>query len=734
MKTETNTNLVRCVTLVSVTLVAMGAPHVWAALDDLARAGDWTRVLEVASRRGEQLPLNAGEAMIAAHAARVLGDQPAEVRFLRLAASGDNSDLAALAEVQLAAVVEPEETASAVDLALPGFARSMPWPLRDFATQTVALAIQRGLDEELRTAVEGSVSSLSSGLRRRLELALAMTDDVQQRQRLERLLAASTADLVALEAAQTLASLGTLAPLEKWRVGSTYYRHALFDSATPLLEQIVGVRHASIPSDDVFFTLGRCAFRQARWGDAITWYQKALSSSTTAERRAGIEVHIGRTHELNGDLEAAVTAAVKAVRLKTTDDRRLFLARLRLRRGETELAAQGVSRLRGRTARAQGDVMLALGSLRRGDRSAAFNILSQVRRRPWSAPAAVLAAQLAAAKGDRGAVVDLLERSAPALDAYWSEQARRLMSSVPAEEISEWRARRLHAVESAQGRSRRRALGIWANLEPDPRQLEGIRIQVGASSENQESFSQTWFRPGLAAELWKIGLETEAGRWDPTGFPNTNAVRSAWTAARFVEFGMPWIAIRMADGAWRQAGSEVPLRGFSLDFQKTAYPLPDRPQVEAAAKAGGVDWSLLAAVAREESRWNPRALSAVGARGLVQLMPATARAVAVRLGESPPTPEGLFDPQTSLVLGAAELGRLLTEFGGRRAPAIAAYNAGEHQAGLWLEQCGAACTDDLYIATISFRATRSYTSTVLAGASMYTSLYASKPPAATVSD
>jgi len=731
---NTETNLVRCVVVVSITLLALGAMHVWAALDDLARAGDWTRVLEVASRRGEQLPLNAGEAMIAAHAARVLGDQSAEVRFLLLAVGGENSSLAALAAVQLAAVVASDEPESAVDLALPNFDRGTPWPLRESATQTVALAVESGLDAELRTTVEGSISSLSPELRRQLELALVTTDNAQQRQRLERLLATSTTDFVALQAAETLASLGPMAALEKWRVGSTFYRHALFDSAAPLLEQIVGVRHASIPADDVFFTLGRCAFRQDRWGDAVNWYQKAVASSTTAERRAEIEVHIGRTHELNGDLDAAVSAAVKAVRLKTTDDRRLFLARLRLRRGEKELAEQGISRLRGRTARAQGDVMLALDALRRGDRSEAFNRLSQVRRRPWSAPASVLAAQLAAAKGDRGEVVDLLERAAPAFDAYWGEQARRLMSSLPAEEIDEWRAQRVLAVETAQGRSKWRALGLWATLEPDLHELEGIRQQVSGSLEIEESFSEAWFRPGLAAELWKIGLETEAGRWDPTGFPNTNAVRSAWTAARFVEFGMPWSAIRVADGAWRQAGSEVPMRGFSLDFQKTAYPLPYRPLVEAAAEAGGVDWSLLAAVAREESRWNPRALSAVGARGLVQLMPATARAVADRLGESSPTPEGLFDPHTSLVLGAAELGRLLGEFGGRRAPAIAAYNAGEQQARLWLDQCGAGCNEDLYIAAISFAATRSYTSTVLAGASMYASLYAREPSAVSVSD
>ncbi len=178
--------------------------------------------------------------------------------------------------------------------------------------------------------------------------------------------------------------------------------------------------------------------------------------------------------------------------------------------------------------------------------------------------------------GDRGTVIDLLEGAAPALDSYWGEQARRVMSTLPAEEIVEWRARRLRAVETAQGRSRWRAVGLWATLEPDPRQLEGIRQEVGGSLEVGESFSEAWFRQGLAVELWNIGLETEAGRWDPTGFPNTNAVRSAWTAARFVEFGMPWSAIRMADGAWRQAGSEVPdarvLPGFPEDCLPVTLP------------------------------------------------------------------------------------------------------------------------------------------------------------------
>ncbi len=117
--------------------------------------------------------------------------------------------------------------------------------------------------------------------------------------------------------------------------------------------------------------------------------------------------------ELAGDLDAAVESAQRAVRYDTTDDRRLFLARLRLRRGEPDLAAQGLSRLRGRSARARGEVMLALDTLRRGDRAGARSRLLTVRRRPWSAPAAVIAAGLALADKEYAVVVDLLDRVTP---------------------------------------------------------------------------------------------------------------------------------------------------------------------------------------------------------------------------------------------------------------------------------------------------------------------------------
>lgn len=92
------------------------------------------------------------------------------------------------------------------------------------------------------------------------------------------------------------------------------------------------------------------------------------------------------------------------------------------------------------------------------------------------------------------------------------------------------------------------------------------------------------------------------------------------------------------------------------------------PRIERAARAAGVDASLLHAVIRAESAYNPRAVSPKGAAGLMQLMPATARRYGVA---------DRFDPDQNVLGGALYLRDLLTRFDGQLELALAAYNAGE---------------------------------------------------------
>ncbi len=116
-----------------------------------------------------------------------------------------------------------------------------------------------------------------------------------------------------------------------------------------------------------------------------------------------------------------------------------------------------------------------------------------------------------------------------------------------------------------------------------------------------------------------------------------------------------------------------------------AHPLRYRTELAATAARHGFDPLFLAAVVKVESGFDPLATSSRGARGLMQVMPETARWVAGELGWSRFDAASLYDPAVSLTLGGWYLAYLRDrEFGGRLVPALAAYNAGRDAVRLWL--------------------------------------------------
>jgi soluble lytic murein transglycosylase len=173
----------------------------------------------------------------------------------------------------------------------------------------------------------------------------------------------------------------------------------------------------------------------------------------------------------------------------------------------------------------------------------------------------------------------------------------------------------------------------------------------------------------------------------------------------------PGPAIRVA----RAAGSD--------DADLRLYPLGYWEVVVAAARRHGVDPLLVAALIRQESLYDPEAVSAADAHGLMQLVPATARRVAGQLGTEPPTRQALHQPPLNVELGTALLARLLEQYGGSTVKALAAYNAGEDAVAKW-ERRYAGREPDEFVELISYRETRQYVKAVLTNYRRYRRLYA----------
>ena len=159
----------------------------------------------------------------------------------------------------------------------------------------------------------------------------------------------------------------------------------------------------------------------------------------------------------------------------------------------------------------------------------------------------------------------------------------------------------------------------------------------------------------------------------------------------------------------------------AMDDLLLRFPLAFNSDFNAAAHKQDVAPALLRAVARQESAYQPDARSPVGARGLMQLMPATAKLVTKRARLPASYAGQLNDPKINIQLGSYHLAWLIERFNGQRPLAIAAYNAGEHRVDRWIKN-KAQMPTDVWIETIPFRETRNYVKNVLAFTYVYNQL------------
>jgi soluble lytic murein transglycosylase len=289
------------------------------------------------------------------------------------------------------------------------------------------------------------------------------------------------------------------------------------------------------------------------------------------------------------------------------------------------------------------------------------------------------------------------------------------IQALPAEQQREpawryWRARSL------------RALGEAPAADPLLRGLAGQQTFYGilAAEELGLAIAPDWngFRPqatdldrvraieGIqrALALYRLGLEPEALRewlWAIRGLDDRDLLAAAEVARQANETAR---AINTAD------------RTVLVHDMAQRFPTPHREELSAAARQWDLDEAIVYGLIRQESRFMAEARSRVGAAGLMQLMPATARWVARQIPMRAFKPDMLLRPEVNLQMGTYYFRRVLMDLG-HPLLATAAYNAGPGRARRWRDEH--ALEGAIYAETIPFNETRDYVKKVFANAWFY---------------
>jgi soluble lytic murein transglycosylase len=196
------------------------------------------------------------------------------------------------------------------------------------------------------------------------------------------------------------------------------------------------------------------------------------------------------------------------------------------------------------------------------------------------------------------------------------------------------------------------------------------------------------------------------------------------TAGRaFLAMGHASRATRIGQRA-RAAGAPPDRRSWQL-----VYPLPVQPALVSSASAANLDPWLVAALIRQESGFEPRATSAAGARGLMQMMPANGPTLARAIGLADYDPALLWQPDVNLAMGTRHFAEALRRYPDRER-ALAAYNAGGTRVTRWSATLltGKRATDpgfdpELFVERIPYLETRGYIRNITVNEAMYRLLY-----------
>lgn len=617
------------------------------------------------------------------------------------------------------------------------------------ATRLLVRSLERGGD--CRLLRRHRLWRLPRTEARLMELAAAdcsrrQGDETAAVTELDGLLTTDRVDDTAGQAAARLLEMRVPSGQLMLKVGMVLHQHRDFARSSRLLRQaLVQLEQAALPDDrlhEALYALARNSFWLGDYAAAASGFGELAKRPYPAEQAARALYQQGRAHELQGQWSDA-SESYRGAFIAEPDGEWAAAAlistmRIEWRLGAKEPALEAYQQLRDnrswRGPAARAAIYLAASEIVRGrtDRVGGWLTAAEGHTGTPTVEASYWRGRLAEAEGRTEEAITLYARALRA-DAYHplgQAAADRLTGELGT-------AARARARRQARSDSSRDLYEAWLVLgDGDPlgqvarrRLLEMLDADPRAAALRQARLvpPRDWpiwqarlRRPEemlLALGLWRQGAPAVLRH-----FPITD-LSLAYTGSRLLgEGGQTSRSLYVADVIARQAPSGMPRRLLPDGLRRLLYPFPYRESITREADRRRTDPYLLAAIIREESHFDPEALSDAAARGLTQFILPTAQRLASSLELPRITAADLHDPEISIGLGAAYLAELAELFEGREHMMVAAYNAGEPQAQLWHSYCYSLDPAEYY-SKVGFSQTRGYLAKVLSSRAQYSELY-----------
>lgn len=529
-------------------------------------------------------------------------------------------------------------------------------------------------------------------------------------------------------------------------LGLTFHLQQEFTRAQMLLRRALGRGDALSQEDtrEILNIQAHGQLFQQRYGPAAVLFGEVAQGARSLRERARALYQQGRCYELMGQwMPAAARSFRAAYAADPSGDwsapALLSALRLEWRSGNEASAATLFYTLAGRpewnATLLRAGLFLAASDIVRGRNDRAHDWLDRLL--PASSDDRIELAYW------RGRLAELDKDSTRAINAYLealrgdafhplSRMARTRLAAEPLARLAAQEGRRLAASSRPQD-----LYSAWLLLgdRDQPAQLALRRLRQSLNADRATSpFLKLAEMPIARWPLWKkpllrpedkllaLGLWQEGAPAVRDQFPVTDPSLSLTGSLFLARNGEHARSIQQAETLRQRTPARLPLELQPHVLHVVLYPFPYRDLLLAQGKLRGVDPDLLAAIIREESRFDRNALASNAARGLFQLNLPAARRVAALI-DLRLEADDLYRPEVSATLGAAALAALLRLFNGDDTLAVAAFNAGEPQALLWRSYCYSPGHRDEYFTKLGSDATRAYLRRVLASRAHYEELY-----------